>query len=247
MSEEHAKADPRWGQIDRDKKAEAIMCTVLQFAGRDISHGIWLDIGCGSGGVAATLAKHVKRVIGVDPESWERWSQLCHTHSNLVLHKGSYRDLDALLPLGSVDVVICNQVYEHVDDPAALLRAIHALLKPHGVCYFAGPNWLWPIEPHLNWPIAHWLPRTWVMYVIHRFKLTWARKWDARPWSFWSLAGAFRREGFFYASVIHQRLYADAQSRSQRGLIHLIVKMPRRLVNMLTPVAPGFVFMLVKK
>lgn len=242
---ESAPADPRWGQQDRDHKAEAILATLRLHCGRDLTRGIWLDIGCGSGGVAATLATHVQHVVGLDPESWERWNQFREQHSNLDFHAASYRDLEALLGPESVDVVVCNQVYEHVDDPVALLAAIHRVMKPGAVCYFAGPNFWWPIEPHLHWPFAHWFPRNWVMFLIENLRLTWAAKWDAKPWSWWRLRKQFRARGFEYYSVIYERVCAQS-STSTSTLFAALRRCPRQMFQILSPVAPGFIFILKK-
>ena len=39
-----------------------------------------------------------------------------------------------------IDVITCNDVIEHVQDTAALLRQIHRLLSPAGLAYFEIPN-----------------------------------------------------------------------------------------------------------
>ncbi len=46
------------------------------------------------------------------------------------------------LPDASFDLVISNQVFEHLPDPMQMLRAtIHRLLKPGGMVCFSVPNW----------------------------------------------------------------------------------------------------------
>lgn len=242
---EPSPADPRWGQEDRDSKAEAILATLQLHCRRNLARGTWLDIGCGSGGVAATLARYVQRVIGVDPESWKRWHQFREQHSTLAFYAASYRDLEALLGPDSVDVVVCNQVYEHVDDPVALLGAIYRVMKPGAVCYFAGPNFWWPIEPHLHWPFAHWFPRAWVMFAIRKLKLTWAAKWDAKSWSWWRLRKEFRALGFECYSAIYERVCAQSDA-SNSTMLAVLRRLPRRMFQILSPAAPGFVFVLKK-
>jgi 2-polyprenyl-3-methyl-5-hydroxy-6-metoxy-1,4-benzoquinol methylase len=118
--------DPRWGQEGRAAKAEAIARTLRWRCDGELPRGLWLDVGCGSGGIAAALAPFADRVVGVDPESWERWQAFRDRDPNLDFRKGGYRDLASLVGSGSCDVIICNQVYEHVDDPEALLQSIHA-------------------------------------------------------------------------------------------------------------------------
>ena len=37
------------------------------------------------------------------------------------------------------DVVICNQVFEHVDHPIDAVKVLHAMLKPGGLLFFSAP------------------------------------------------------------------------------------------------------------
>ncbi|WP_161487810.1 bifunctional 2-polyprenyl-6-hydroxyphenol methylase/3-demethylubiquinol 3-O-methyltransferase UbiG [Rhodanobacter sp. FW104-R8] len=238
--------DPRWGQDGRDRKAEAILATLKEHCRRDLTLGVWLDVGCGSGGVAATLAAHVEQVIGVDPEPWIRWQALCDERPNLAFHAGSYRDLTNLLASESIDVVVCNQVYEHVDDPAALLQAIRRVMKPGGVCYFAGPNLLWPIEPHVFWPFVHWLPRRFAQHWMRRLGSRQADDLDAWSRSYWGLTRLFRRVGYQYTGAIHARLRAGAGVAGAARFLRMSAHVPRGFVTALTPISPGFVFILTK-
>lgn len=245
MNNDNQPSDPRWGQLDRDKKAEAILRTVeLAVPDRDVQQGTWLDIGCGSGGIAATLAQHVERVIGVDPESWQRWEPYQREHVNLTLRQGSYCDLPSLLADEPVDFMVCNQVYEHVDDPVALLHAIHRVMKPDGLCYFAGPNLLWPVEPHVFWPFVHWLPRGFAQWLMRSLGSKRADDLDAWLWPYWRLVRLFRDTGFQYASAIHERLLAGLSDDTPSLAHRLATHVPTSVVSALTPVSPGFVFML---
>ncbi|MGA9852146.1 MAG: class I SAM-dependent methyltransferase [Gammaproteobacteria bacterium] len=237
--------DPRWGQEGRDRKAEAILATLRLHCSQDLREGIWLDIGCGSGGIAATLAAHVERVVGVDPEPWERWQSYRSQHLNLAFHVGSYRDLETLLGADSCSVVICNQVYEHVDDPRVLLAAIHHVLKPDGVCYFAGPNLLWPIEPHVYWPFVHWLPRSFAHGWMRTFGSKRAHDLDAWSWSYWHLVQAFRNTGFQQSVAVRERVRAHAL-QSGSLMARVLAGLPRVMFSVLAPCAPGFVFVLRK-
>lgn len=246
VEQARSTTDPRWGQDGRDRKAEAILATLEEHCLHDMTRGIWLDVGCGSGGVAATLAAHVEQVIGVDPEPWERWQALCDERPNLAFHAGSYRDLTTLLAPESVDVIVCNQVYEHVDDPAALLQAIKQVMKPGGMCYFAGPNLLWPIEPHVFWPFVHWLPRRLAQRWMRRLGSCQADGLDAWSWSYWGLTRLFRRVGYQYAGAVHARLLAGTKAADAAKLLRLAAWVPRGFVMALTPIAPSFVFVLTK-
>ncbi|MDE2461791.1 MAG: class I SAM-dependent methyltransferase [Gammaproteobacteria bacterium] len=243
MYETAPSTDPRWGQEGRDRKAEAILRTLQLHCDRDMRRGTWLDIGCGSGGIAATLAGHVERVVGVDPEPWERWQSYRSQHPNLSFHVGSYRDLETLLGADSCSVVVCNQVYEHVDNPMALLASIHRVLKSDGVCYFAGPNLLWPIEPHVFWPFVHWLPRKFAQRLMRLFGSKRADELNAYSIHYWRLMGWFRNAGFSPSVIIAARLNSEFAARG--WLVHL-PEWFATLINAMAPLSPGFVFSLRK-
>jgi 2-polyprenyl-3-methyl-5-hydroxy-6-metoxy-1,4-benzoquinol methylase len=45
------------------------------------------------------------------------------------------------LPSASLDVVLCNNVLEHLVDPQGALVECRRLVKPTGVCFFNVPSW----------------------------------------------------------------------------------------------------------
>lgn len=244
MSEaDKAPSDPRWGQENRERKAEAILTTLRLHCRRDLTQGTWLDIGCGSGGIASTLAGQVARVVGVDPEPWDRWQSYRTQYANLGFYVGSYRDLEDLLGTDSCSVVICNQVYEHVDDPKALLGAIHKILKPDGVCYFAGPNLLWPIEPHVFWPLVHWLPRKFAQRLMRMFGSERADELNAYSANYWRLTGWFRDVGLSPSVIISARLNCEF---AVRGWSLHFPRWFAAVLDAMAPFSPGFVFCLRK-
>ncbi len=129
-----------------------------------ILHDLWsdrltelrcLDLGCGIGIIANHLAKQVRLIIAMDSD----WVLISQVSPGLARLQG-----DGLkLPFGNAtfDLVICAQVYEHVRDPTQLIDEIIRVLKPGGLCYFSGPNRLWPYEYHYRVWFIHWLPRKW--------------------------------------------------------------------------------------
>jgi SAM-dependent methyltransferase len=236
--------DPRWGQEHRERKAEAIYRTLDMLDHRNWTESVWLDIGCGSGGIASTIAPRVRRMIGIDPEAWRRWADFLQRHDNLEFHAASYREIEAILGRDRVDVVICNQVYEHVDDPSALLRAIYAVLKADGICYFAGPNLLWPIEPHVFWPFVHWLPRQFARRMMRILGSKRAHELDAWSWSYWRLMRNFREAGFEAQVLIRERLLVEVARPRLRRILRCV---PSAWIRCLAPFAPGFVFALRKR
>lgn len=238
---------PRWGNMDRDRKASAILSTLLSYSGEQVLNGLWVDIGCGSGGIVAALAPQVERVIGVDPEPWPDWSVLESSNQNLSFLTAPCDTSDLPLPPNSVDVIICNQVYEHVASPENLLSNIHALLKPGGVCYFAGPNLLWPIEPHLFWPFIHWLPRDFAQRTMILLGSKQAELFDAHSTHYWKLTRWMQTRGFEISEGIKMRLIHTLAPAETTILARFIMRIPRPIFAVLHPAAPGFIFLLRKR
>jgi SAM-dependent methyltransferase len=100
-----------------------------------------LDVGCGTKPYRPLFAPFATEYVGVDPVE--------SPHADLV---GSVEDLP--VADGSYDVVLCNQVLEHCDDPmraVAELRRVTApggrvLVSTHGVmAYHPSPTdyWRW--------------------------------------------------------------------------------------------------------
>jgi SAM-dependent methyltransferase len=117
--------------------------------------GLCVDVGSSSGIMTAALSPLFAQTIGVDFDALALAELAGEDRQRASFLRG-----DAMrLPLAdaSVDVVVCAQVYEHVPDDRRLFAELHRILKPGGLLYFSGPNWLFPIEFHYNLPFLHWL------------------------------------------------------------------------------------------
>lgn len=136
----------------RDLKAKKIEAVLKDFLSVDSIEGFdILDIGCGSGIIAQYFAGK-NRVTCVDIQN------------NLMpgmSHKVSLQIVDsAILPFkdNMFDIVISNHIIEHLSDQSSHLKEIYRVLKSKGICYLATPNANFPIEPHYNIPLLHYLP-----------------------------------------------------------------------------------------
>jgi SAM-dependent methyltransferase len=93
-----------------------------------------LDLGCGHGGYARTLARSVRSMVGLDFRAPELEPQdpahLSFVRSDAL--QTPFRD-------ESFDLVICSSLIEHVSRPADLLSEIARVLAPGGRCYLSFP------------------------------------------------------------------------------------------------------------
>ena len=101
-----------------------------------------IDIGCGGGVLSEAMAKKGAKVTGIDLS--EKALKVADLHS---LESGvevrykhiAAEDMASAEP-GQFDVVTCMEMLEHVPDPASIVRAAAALVKPGGHLFFSTLN-----------------------------------------------------------------------------------------------------------
>lgn len=112
-----------------------------------------LDLGCGHGSMAVDLARSgAARVVGLDLS--RRF--ITFARENVRLHHADVADRVefrlqdlAETPEHDFDYMVSKDTFEHLDDPATLLREMEARLKPGGRIYLGfGPLWNSPYGDH---------------------------------------------------------------------------------------------------
>lgn len=102
-----------------------------------------VDVGAGTGGFAVGVATCGHHVTVVDPSpdalAAARW-RATERGIALTAIQGEAADLPALVGESSADLVICHNVLEYVDDPAAALAAIARVLRPGGTLSVLAAN-----------------------------------------------------------------------------------------------------------
>lgn len=97
-----------------------------------------LDVGCGGGILAESMARRGARVTGIDlSEKALRVAQL-HLHESKLdirYEKSSVEDY-----VGEFDVVTCMELLEHVPQPASMVAACARLVRPGGRVFFSTIN-----------------------------------------------------------------------------------------------------------
>lgn len=102
-----------------------------------------LDIGCGIGTYVRRLREFSPHVYGIDI-AVQRLRQGATSVANLVAAVGEF------LPFGEerFDVILLNEVIEHVADDRATLVEAMRVLRPGGHAVIYAPNRLYPFETH---------------------------------------------------------------------------------------------------
>ncbi len=122
-----------------------------------------LDIGCGLGVYVRKFREFTDTVCGIDIDP-TRLREGARTTPGLMLAVGEH------LPFrdGTFDVIVLNEVIEHVRDDAATMRESMRILRAEGRIVVYAPNRLYPFETHGiylgkrfvfgNIPFINWLP-----------------------------------------------------------------------------------------
>lgn len=152
----------------RRRKAAKMISVIEHFLGRtDLQGVVAVDIGCSAGIISDELHRAGASVTGIDidvPGIERATARFATDGLRFVPYSG-----EALpLPDGSVELVVCNHVYEHTVDPDQLMAEIRRVLTPDGVAYLGLGNRLGVMEPHYRLPFLSWLPRRWADVYIRR-------------------------------------------------------------------------------
>ncbi|HSH44538.1 MAG TPA: class I SAM-dependent methyltransferase [Longimicrobiales bacterium] len=113
-----------------------------------------LDIGCGHAGVLIAFAESGARTAGIepDPASVERGRVRAEEHGvDVDLRHGVAEELP--YPDASFDLVILDNVLEHVRDQARTLAEIRRVLRPDGLLYMVTPK---PLALYSLWNDPHY-------------------------------------------------------------------------------------------
>ncbi len=102
-----------------------------------------LDVGCGGGILAESMARRGAQVLGIDMGAAPLAVGRLHAQQHEVNHI-EYRQVTveqlAIEQPASFDVVTCMEMLEHVPDPASIVRACMTLVKPDGMVFFSTIN-----------------------------------------------------------------------------------------------------------
>ena len=101
-----------------------------------------LDVGCGGGLFSEALAASGAQVVAIDLATEVLGVARLHLieSGRQVDYRETGAEALAAAEPGSFDVVACMEMLEHVPDPAAVIRACAALLKPGGHLFLSTIN-----------------------------------------------------------------------------------------------------------
>jgi 2-polyprenyl-3-methyl-5-hydroxy-6-metoxy-1,4-benzoquinol methylase len=139
--------------------ARQIIETARPFLSKPVDQLDVLDVGSGYGHTALELARLCRHVVGAEPST--------HLHEVALTLKASgdvsncdFRNqgIYELREVGCYDLVVLDNVLEHLCDQPRAVRIIADCLRPAGVAFILVPNKLWPLEVHYRLPFLSYLP-----------------------------------------------------------------------------------------
>ena len=127
-------ADPEYLKEEKGRRAQAGI--VLKKIAKFKKSGKLLDIGCGPGFFLDEAKRRGWETRGADLSRWSR--DYAKEHFNVEVFQGLLGD--AHFPDRSFDVIVMNDVIEHLEDPKSVLREVRRILKNDGVIYISTPD-----------------------------------------------------------------------------------------------------------
>lgn len=107
----------------------------FDFISRMIENRVYMDFGCGAGGVLSLARHKAAEVFGVEPET-----AMCNA-----LNEEGIRCFESIEKAlsekkGEIDVISLFHVLEHLEDPTKYLEDLKALLSADGIIIIEVPN-----------------------------------------------------------------------------------------------------------
>ena len=116
-----------------------------------------LDIGCSSGVITGLIATEAGHTVGIDVDE----PALARARPGAHPPHLEFRTMSAValeFPDAAFDVVICNQMYYWLEDPARMMNEIARVLAPGGVCIFTTVNKYKLWESQYRLPLLSLMP-----------------------------------------------------------------------------------------
>lgn len=201
-----------------------------------------LEIGCGSGMIARTLADlgggstDVHAVDVVDNRVEREGYRFCLVEGTTLPY-----------PDARFDLVVSNHVIEHVGPPAEQARhldEIRRVLAPDGLVYLAVPNKWRLVEPHFRLPLLSWFPQA----LADRYVRVTRRgtHYDCLPLGYRTAMAVFRAQGFSVqdATLTALRRTLEIEHPGNPVALGIARHLPDWIARLAMPFMPTYVFVL---
>lgn len=231
----------------RQQKADKILSVIRDYYGNDnkLSMASILDMSCSTGMMAKTFSTSVGQVTGIDIDNGAVSYAKKHNSGDNI----EYIEMDALYTSfqpDSFDIIICNQMYEHVPDSTQLMNEIHRVLKKGGICYFGATNRLKIIETHYgNIPFLSYFPK----FLANKY-LQLIKKGDYYYENLYTYWGLRALSSQFTVIDYTRKIIAEPDAFGASDILKkdtLKYYFANTVSKLAYPLLPGYVWLLVKE
>lgn len=138
-----------------------------------------LEVGCGDGGNLMPFIKKECKVTGIDRAKSRIEKAQDYFDSEGYKVRLLNDDIFNVSDIEKFDIIILNDVIEHITDKAPLLKKLKSLLKPDGILFLGFPAWQMPFGGHQQicrnkvvslMPFIHLLPLSVYKFILKSFK-----------------------------------------------------------------------------
>ncbi len=165
-----------------------------------------LDWGCGKGELIEYLNNNNFDCFGVEINKLKLQSNIQKKNDNdkkiFLINSDNKTNFDS----NYFDIILTNQVIEHIDNKDSFLLEINRILKKGGISYNILPAKYRINEVHLKMPFVHWFPKNNLRKYLIFF-------WSLFKLSHWSECLNFRfkdKVNYYYEYSIHKTFYLDS-------------------------------------
>ncbi|MCX4028334.1 class I SAM-dependent methyltransferase [Endozoicomonas sp. SM1973] len=227
----------------KQPKVDKMISILTDCGALSSNRGLAIDIGCSAGFFTRALSPYFDNVVGLDIDD-SALTIACQkqTYENITYMIGDSMKLP--FSDNSVNLVICNHVYEHVPDAERLFEEIERVLSNEGVCYLGAASRLTIIEPHYKLPFLSWLPKLLANKYIKIFNKGNEYYENLKtPWGIKRLISKFYVKDYTLEIVYYPDKYCARDLITKGGFIE---KVPKFLWVYLYNFLPSFILILKK-
>ncbi len=216
----------------RIKKGKKIESIIKDF--RPLNECFTLDIGTGSGIITAYLGHNFKRIVGIDIVDERKTRQgfefIKATGTKMPFHNESF------------DIIISNQIIEHIKNKEEHIEEIYRVLKRDGICYLAAPNKLCLIETHYRLPFLSIIPKSLADFYLKLFKK--GDYYDIYNLNFWDLKKLLADK---FMIIDYTPYIIKNPKKYKENLPNFFNIIPLSLMKVLSPFSPSWIFIIKKR
>lgn len=230
----------------RIKKSKKIFSVIKHSLGKKVktlNQMSCLDIGGSAGFTAKVMSPFVKKIFIIDIDKKALDFGKNKNYAKNIIYK-----VDDAMNLhfkdNSIDIVVCNQVYEHVPDSQKLMSEIYRVLKKDGLCYMGVGNKYSFIEHHYKLPFLSWFPKSVSnLYLRLMKKGTFYYENHLSYWGLKKLFFNFTIDDYTINIINNPKKFHATDMINE---FSFITKIPPIFIKLLEPLLPGYVFILKK-